>query len=62
MLTLKLDEMGLEELSAHEMTLVEGGNIWFRALEYAILVYDAAVDFGKGFVDGFTAKDAPAVK
>ena len=46
-------EFQFSELSIHEMQITYGGNIWKRAFEGAVFVYDAASDFIDGFKYGW---------
>ena len=46
-------EFQFSELSIHELQITFGGNIWIRAFEGAVAVYDAVSDFIDGFRYGW---------
>lgn len=47
-----LEINNIEDLSFAEMSDVTGGNFWKYAFEFAA-IYDAVMDFGFGFKQGF---------
>lgn len=55
MKTLELECYEVSQLSSDELKSVDGG-YWWVVVGGAILVYDAATDFLKGFQDGYNSR------
>lgn len=51
-----LQATGFQELELVEIVEIDGGNIWWKAAEYAVMAYDAGMDFVDGFAEGWKAQ------
>ncbi|MEH6306193.1 hypothetical protein RYH73_11100 [Olivibacter sp. CPCC 100613] len=51
----ELEIAEFQELELAEKIEVDGGSIWGRALEYALMAYDASTEFIGGWQEGWNA-------